>query len=274
MEFWLRYRKNRAAVAAAGVLCLIIMVAILYPWLTPYEALSPVGKPLIPPSPGHWMGTDDLGRDCLAGVLEGTRVSLMVGFSAATISGIIGILVGSIAGFFGKTVDNLLMRFTEVFQIIPVFLLAVLTVALFGANIWFVILVIGLLSWPSTARIVRAEFLSLKERDFVLAARATGFSTRRIMFLEILPNALPPVIINISLQMASVIIIEAGLSYLGLGDPSLMSWGRMMYAAQTFLRRAPWMAIFPGLMVSVTTLSLNLLGDGLNDAFNPRLEDR
>jgi len=137
-----------------------------------------------------------------------------------------------------------------------------------------VILVIGLLSWPSTARIVRAQFLTLKEREFVLAARASGFSAARIIFIEILPNALPPVIINVSLQMAAAIIVEAGLSYLGLSDPNLISWGKMMYAAQGYLRRAPWLAIFPGFMVFITTLSLNLVGDGLNDALNPRLEDR
>jgi peptide/nickel transport system permease protein len=199
---------------------------------------------------------------------------LIVGFFSAITSAIIGIFIGAVAGYYGKAVDNALMRFTEMFQIIPMFLLAVLIVAVFGASLWFVILVIGLLSWPSTARIVRAEFLSLKERDFIVAARALGSGSFWIIFRHILPNSLPPVIANVSLQIAAAILVEAGLSYLGLGDPSLMSWGRMMYYAQTFLRRAPWMAIFPGLMVSVTTLSLNLAGEGLNDALNPRLKNR
>jgi peptide/nickel transport system permease protein len=274
MEFWIRYRRNRSAVVAAWALCILAFVAVSYPWLTPYNAFSPVAESLLPPSYKHWMGTDDLGRDVLSGVLEGTRVSLVVGFCSAITSAFIGIFVGALAGFFGKSTDIFLMRITEMFQIIPVFLLALLIVAVFGASLWFVILVIGILSWPSTARIVRAEFLTLKERDFVAAAKASGFGQGRIIFREILPNALPPVIVNVSMQIASAILIEAGLSYMGLSDPELMSWGKMMFIAQTFLRRAPWMAVFPGLMVSITTLTLNLVGDGLNDATNPLMDDR
>jgi peptide/nickel transport system permease protein len=273
-DFWGRYRKNRPAAFAAGILCILVTIAISYPWFIPYDPLSPVDKPLLAPGGRHLMGTDDVGRDILAGVLEGTRVSLIIGFCSAITSAIIGIFIGSMAGYYGRTLDAVLMRVTEMFQIIPMFLLAVLIVAVYGANLLFVILVIGLLSWPSTARIVRAQFLSLKEREFVIAARASGYGTGRIIFVEVLPNAMPPVIVNVSLQMAAAIIIEAGLSYLGLSDPSLISWGKMMYAAQGFLRRAAWMAIFPGLMVFMTTLSLNLVGDGLNDALNPRLEDR
>ena len=274
LEFWSRYRKNVASVIAAGVFLFLVVIAICYPWLTPYDPLSVVARPLQPPGPSHWMGVDDLGRDTFSGVLQGTRTSLMVGFCSAATSAIIGIFIGALAGYYERTVDNVLMRVTELFQIIPMFLLAILIVAIFGANLWFVIIIIGLLSWPSTARLVRAELLSLKERDFVVAARAMGSRPIRIIFQEVLPNSLPPVIVNISLQIASAILVEAGLSYLGLGDPSLMSWGRMLYSAQTFLRRAPWMAIFPGLMISITTLSLNLIGDGLNDALNPRLKNR
>ena len=192
MEFWRRYRKNRPATAAAGVMLVLVFVAAVYPWLTPFEALDPVDTPLLVPGQGHWMGTDDIGRDIQAGVLEGTRTSLVIGFCSAITSAFIGILIGSLAGYFGRGLDNVLMRFTEMFQIVPIFLLAVLIVALFGASMWFVILVIGLLSWPSTARIVRAEFLTLKERDFVTAARAGGFSTSRIIFREILPTPCRP----------------------------------------------------------------------------------
>lgn len=274
VEFWSRYRKNKPAVIAAFILAFLLAIAIFYPWLVPFDPLSIVGQPLQSPNARHWMGTDDVGRDSLAGVLQGTRTSLMVGFFSAVTSAIIGIFIGAIAGYFGRAMDNTLMRLTEMFQIIPMFLLAILIVGIFGASLWFVILVIGLLSWPSTARLVRAEFLSLKEREFIIAARAIGSGSFWIIFRHILPNALPPVIVNVSLQIAAAILVEAGLSYLGLGDPSLMSWGRMMYNAQTFLRRAPWMAVFPGLMVSVTTLSLNLAGEGLNDALNPRLKNR
>ncbi len=231
-------------------------------------------EPLAPPSLRHPFGTDDLARDIWTGVLYGARVSLMVGILAASTSALIGTVLGSIAGYYGRTVDDVLMRGTEFFLVIPSFLLALILVAVSGPSIWNVILTIGLLGWPSTARLIRAEFLSLKEREFVMAARAIGASPFRIVFRQILPNAAPMAVVNTSLGVATAILIEAGLSFLGLGDPNLFSWGQMLRNSREFLRVAWWMPTFPGLAIFLTVLSVNLVGDGLNDALNPRLTQR
>lgn len=231
-------------------------------------------SPLAPPSARHPFGTDDLGRDIWTGVLHGARVSLMVGVLAATTSAVIGILVGSVAGYYGGRAGDLLMRITEFFLVIPTFLLALVLVAVTRPSIWNIIVTIGVLGWPSTARLVRAEFLALKQREFVMAARAIGASSSRILFKQILPNATPPIIVNTSLGVAAAILVEAGLSFLGLGDPNLFSWGLILRNSREFLRMAWWMPTFPGLAIFVTVLSLNLVGDGLNDALNPRLRQR
>ncbi|MGH2375374.1 MAG: ABC transporter permease, partial [bacterium] len=231
-------------------------------------------SPLAAPSRGHPFGTDDLGRDIWTGVLHGARVSLMVGVLAATTSGVIGVLVGSAAGYYGGRPGDLLMRVTEFFLVIPTFLLALVLVAVTRPSIWNIILTIGVLGWPSTARLVRAEFLALKQREFVMAARAIGANPSRILFRQILPNAAPPIIVNTSLGVAAAILVEAGLSFLGLGDPNLFSWGLILRNSRDFLRMAWWMPTFPGLAIFVTVLSLNLVGDGLNDALNPRLRQR
>jgi peptide/nickel transport system permease protein len=228
-------------------------------------------SPLAPPGHEHLFGTDDLGRDIWSGVLHGARVSLLVGVLAATTSSAIGILVGAVGGYHGGWVDDILMRVTEFFLVIPTFLLALVLVAVSGPSIWNVIVTLGALGWPSTARLVRAEFLSLREREFVMAARVAGANTARIIFRGILPNAAPPIIVNTSLGVASAILVEAGLSFLGLGDPNLFSWGLMLRNSRDFLRLAWWMPTFPGLAIFVTVLSLNLVGDGLNDALNPRV---
>ncbi|OFX14875.1 MAG: ABC transporter permease, partial [Armatimonadetes bacterium RBG_19FT_COMBO_69_19] len=214
------------------------------------------------------------GRDIWTGVLFGARVSLTVGVLAATTSALIGTAIGSIAGYYGGGVDNVLMRGTEFFLVIPSFLLALILVAVSGPSIWNVILTIGLLGWPSTARLIRAEFLSLKQREFVMAAHAVGAGTARIVFRQILPNAAPPAVVMTSLGVASAILVEAGLSFLGLGDPNLFSWGLMLRNSREFLRIAWWMPTFPGLAIFLTVLSVNLVGDGLNDALNPRLTHR
>ena len=231
-------------------------------------------EPLAPPSWKHLFGTDDLGRDIWTGVLFGARVSLTVGILAAATSALIGTTVGSLAGYFGGVTDNVLMRTTEFFLVIPSFLLALILVAVSGPSIVNVILAIGLLGWPSTARVVRAEFMSLKEREFVTAARAIGVGTRRLVFRQILPNAAPPAVVITSLGVASAILIEAGLSFLGLGDPNQFSWGLMLRNSREFLRIAWWMPTFPGLAIFFTVLAVNLVGDGLNDALNPRTSQR
>ncbi|CAH1696951.1 Peptide/nickel transport system permease protein [Hyphomicrobiales bacterium] len=223
-----------------------------------------------PPSAACLLGTDDLGRDMFVRMAHGARVSLLVGFAAAAFASVIGIIVGAISGFVGGRIDELFMRVAEAFQVVPQFFLAILIVALFGPSLTKIVLVIGILSWSDTARIVRAEFLKLRGQDFVVAARLAGASRGALIFSEILPNALPPVIVTASLQIASAILTEASLSFLGLGDPDQVSWGQLLFAAQPFLNQAWWMAVFPGLAILVTTLGFNLLGDGLNDVLDPR----
>jgi peptide/nickel transport system permease protein len=198
----------------------------------------------------------------------------MVGLFAVLTSTVIGLTVGSIAGFYGGRVDDLLMRVTEMFQVLPRFFLAILFVAFFGPNIWNVIFVIGILTWPATARLLRAEFLTLTKREFVEAARAMGMSNFKIIVGGILPNAISPVVVNASLEIAGAILLEASLSFLGLGDPSVMSWGMMLHNSQEYFSRAWWMAAFPGLALFLSALGLTLVGDGLNDALNPRLRGR
>ncbi|MDR7486430.1 MAG: ABC transporter permease [Armatimonadota bacterium] len=272
--FLRRFARNRAAVAGAVVLGTLVVAAVLAGVLGLPSPRAMGEQPLAPPSRTYPFGTDDLGRDIWSGVLHGARVSLMVGVLAAATSAVIGVLVGSTAGFYGGRLGDLLMRITEFFLVIPTFLLALVLVAVFRPSIWNIIATIGVLGWPSTARLVRAEFLSLKAREFVTAARAMGAGSARIVFREILPNATPPVVVNTSLGVASAILVEAGLSFLGLGDPNLFSWGLMLRNSREFLRMAWWMPTFPGLAIFLTVLSLNLVGDGLNDALNPRLRQR
>ncbi len=216
------------------------------------------------------MGTDDLGRDVLTGVIYGARTSLLVGLAVAGMAALIGAAVGILSAYRGGWADDALMRLTEFFQVLPRFFLAVIAIALFGSGLDRVILVLGLTSWPMIARIVRAEVLSLRERDFVLAARALGARDRNIMWRHILPNVLPPLVVTASLLVGEAILVEAGLSFLGLGDPNMVSWGYMLDQARAFMRVAWWTAFFPGLAITLTVLGINLAGDGLNDAWNPR----
>ncbi len=273
-SFLHRYARNHAALAGAVILGLLVGAAMFASLLRQGSPRALGGPPLSPPSRAHFFGTDDLGRDILTGVLHGARASLLVGILAAGTSGIIGILVGSIAGFYGGWLGDVLMRTTEFFLVIPAFLLALVLVAVFKPSVWTIILTIGVLGWPSTARLSRAEFLSLKEREFVMAARAIGLQPVRILFRQILPNAAPPLIVNSSLGVAAAILVEAGLSFLGMGDPNTYSWGLMLRNSREFLRAAWWMPTFPGLAIFATVMSLNLVGDGVNDAVNPRLRQR
>jgi peptide/nickel transport system permease protein len=272
--FWKSYKKNRLGVLAFWTMLVIVLLAFLAPFLAPYQPESiGVGKKLTSVSWEFFMGTDNLGRDVLSRVLMGARTSLFIGFSAAAASTLLGVLVGTLGGFFGGMVDNMLMRITELFQVIPRFFLALVTVALFGANIWNIIFALGILSWPVTARLVRSEFLSQRKRYFVDAARMQGASSWNLMFREILPNVSGVIVVNSTLMVAQAMLMEASLSYLGAGDPSTISWGMMLYQAQQFLDRAWWMSLFPGLGIFLSVLALNLVGDGLNDVLNPRSQD-
>ena len=218
--------------------------------------------------------SDNLGRDILTDVIHGARVSLVVGLLAAASSTFIGTTIGSIAGFFGGAADAFLMRTTEFFQIVARFFLALIIIALSGPGVGKVIFVIAILGWPAAARLVRGEFLRLRSYEFVEAARAMGASSATIIVQEILPNAVAPAIVAGSLDVAQAILLEAGLSFFGLGDPNHISWGMMINTAQAFLGEAWWLSAFPGLAILLTVLSINLVGDGLNDALNPRAESR
>jgi len=266
------FRICRSGAGRVGVVltCGLLAVALLAGWIAPANPFVSVGSPLRSPSFAHPMGTDDLGRDVLSGVVYGTRTSLLLALIVSLLTGAIGIIVGSLAAWQGRRADDALMRITEFVQVVPRFFLAVIVIALFGPGLDRLILLLGLTSWPWIARVVRAEVLSLKQREFVEAARSLGAGQLRVLLREVLPNALPPVVVVVSLSAASVILIEAGLSFLGLGDPDVVSLGYLANNAQRFLRVAWWMAAFPGVAIALAVLGLNLLGDGLNDVLNPR----
>ena len=252
----------------------LLCVSILAPYIAPYDPFALVSDAFVPPDSKFLMGTDHVGRDIYSGIIWGTRVSVMVGLLSAATAASIGIIIGSVAGYSGGVIDDLLMRATEFFQIVPRLVLALVIVALFGGSVWNVIVVIGLLSWPTAARLIRAQFFTLKERAFVEAAKSLGVGTFTMVFEEILPNAIAPVIVQTSLEVANAILLESMLSFLGLGDPSEFTWGYMLNSAQRYLRISWWMALFPGVAILTTVMALNLMGDGLNDALNPRLKER
>lgn len=267
-SFWSTLFRSRSAMTGLVIVLFMVIGAIAGPMLTEDVHLS--SGSFLPPMGETVLGTDDLGRDVLSQMVRGAGVSLTIGLMAALVSVAIGVIVGAVAGFSGGIVDEILMRVAETFQVIPQFFLAILIVALLGPSAFRIILVIAILSWPSTARLTRAEYLKLRSLDFVQAARMSGASRISLVFREILPNALPPVIVNTSLLVASSILTETNLSFLGLGDPNHISWGQMLHNAQLFLRTAWWIAVFPGLAILFTVLGFNLLGDGLNDVFNPK----
>ena len=267
---WARYRRQTPAVLGLATLIGMIGVALLAGAIAPGDPFHRAGAPLQQPSGLHWFGTDDLGRDVFAGVVYGSRPSLLVGFAAAVTSAIVGTVVGSLAGYFGRLADDVLMRLTELVQVVPRFFLVLIVAALFGPSIGTVALLLGLTFWPGTARLLRAQILSLKSRDFVLAARAIGVPEWRVLARHVLPSALAVVVVSTSLQVGAAMLVEAGLSFLGLGDRSVVSWGNMLNLAQPFIRVAWWTAVFPGLAMTLTVMAANMVGDGLNAALDPR----
>jgi peptide/nickel transport system permease protein len=274
--FWRYFKRNRLAVGGMLTMIIIFLVALFAPALSPYDPdKTDVSLKLKPPSSRFYLGTDQLGRDVFSRMLHGSRISLTVGFIAVAISIIIGILVGATAGYYGGWVDSLLMRFVDTMLCFPSFFLILTIVALLGPNIINIMVVIGITSWEGTARFVRAEFLSLRERDFVQAARALGVKDLRIIFRHILPNALAPVFVTATLGVASAILIEASLSFLGFGvQPPAPSWGNILTEGRTYIFDAWWLTVFPGFAILFAVLSFNLLGDGLRDALDPRLRGR
>ncbi|MDR5740719.1 ABC transporter permease [Caballeronia sp. LZ016] len=273
---WRGLLRNPSALAGVLLLAAFAVLAIAAPHLFPGDPLDMVAAPFEWPGsdPAYRFGTDSLGRDVAAGIAHGTRVSLLIGASAAAIGLLIGTLVGAAGGYFGGVLDDVLVRITEIFQTVPSFLLVIVIVAIGRPSVTIIALAIGIASWPTVARIVRAEFRALRQADFVLAARSQGFSNARIIFGEILPNALPPVIVTASVMVASAILIESSLSFLGMGDPNVVTWGGMIGAGRDALRTAWYLTAIPGAAIVLAVLALNLLGDGLNDALNPRLRER
>jgi peptide/nickel transport system permease protein len=273
-----RFWRHRLAVVAVGLLVLLIASAVLAP-LSPYDPLTSEPKnSLQAPSATHWMGTDELGRDVLTRILYGGRISLVVGFLATLLTVVLGVLVGVSAGYYRGWVDNSLMRLTDAFLSFPTVFVLILTASLLRDqpfiglrnSIVVVIVIIGVLSWMWPARLVRSLYLTLRERDFVLAARAMGGANRRLIFRHILPNCVGTILVIGTLEMAYAILTESGLSYLGFGvQPPTPSWGNILSTAQTYAFQAPWLAIFPGLMIFLTVLAINFIGDGLRDAFDP-----
>lgn len=265
--------RNPSAMMGLLILVAIFLMAIFAQLLFAGDPLDMVAAPLLWPGqdPAFLLGSDSLGRDVAAGIAHGARVTLLVGIVAALISLVIGGLVGCVAGYFGGWIDDILVRITEVFQTIPSFLLVIVIVVIGKPTVSVIVLAIGLASWPVIARLVRAEFRALREAEFVLAARSQGFSNTRIIFQEMLPNVMPPVIVTLSVVIASAILIETGLSFLGMGDPNMVSWGSMIGEGRDQLRTAWFLTALPGVFIILTVMALNLVGDGLNDAANPRL---
>ena len=273
---WKRFAMNRGAVVGLAILLVVIVVAIAGPLLYPESPWKMVERPFLPPftEDGLPLGTDALGRDVMAGLVHGARVSLLVGLVSTLVALLIGVPVGALAGYFGGWTDDGLMRFTEFFQTIPSFALAIVLLAIFQPSLAYVILAIAIVSWPPVARLVRGEVLSLRTREYVEAAVLSGQGSLQIILRQVLPNALPPIIVLASLMVATAILLESSLSFLGLGDPNVMSWGYMIGTARTVIRTAWWLSFIPGVAILLTVLALNLIGEGLNDALNPRLSRR
>ena len=274
MEFWRLYRRNRSAVFGMVILLIVFFLsgsAALFFSVDPFSlAVMPMSAPGVN---CFSLVSDTLGRDVAAGIGHGARTSLMIGGLATAVAVLRGVMLGGLAGYFGGWIDDVLMRVTEIFQTIPSFIFAILIVAIIKPSINSIIIAIAVVSWPAVARLVRGEFISLRNREFVQACHIVGMGNVRIMLREILPNCLSPIIVAGSLMVATAILIESGLSFLGLGDPNIISWGFQIGAGRTVLRSAWWVCTFPGIAILLTVLAINLVGEGLNDALNPRLRD-
>ena len=274
-EAWEMFRRNHAAMVALAVWTLIILIAIFGPSIYPTDPFDMVWAPFSPPgADGFLLGTDYLGRDLLAALIHGSRVSIVIGLAAAFMSVFIGVTVGALAGFYRGWVEEVLMRVTEFFQVLPTLLFSMVIVALFGASLPMITFAIGIVSWTAVARITRSEFLRIRELEYVTASRASGARNAKLMFQIILPNALPPIIVQAALMVGSAILFEAGLSFLGLTDPNVVSWGQVIGSNRQYILDASYTVTIPGVAIFVTVLAISLVGDGLNDALNPKLRQR
>lgn len=273
--WWRRFSRKPLAVSGAGIISFLAAVALFAPWLAPYDPQAiDTWHILASPAPVHWFGTDALGRDCLSRMIYGARISLLVGLVAVGLATVIGALLGALAGYLGGWIDGLIMRAVDVMLCFPTIFLIMAVIAFLDPSIWNIMIVIGLTSWMGVARLVRAEFLSLRQREFVLAARVLGASDARIVFSHILPNALAPVLVSATLGVGGAILTESALSFLGIGvQPPTPSWGNMLTEGKDNLEIAWWLSVFPGLAILTTVLGYNLLGEGLRDALDPRVQD-
>jgi len=272
--FWRKFRKDKLALMGTFIVLFLFVVALFAHWLSPYDpGQIDIQQVLQEPSWKHPFGTDPLGRDVLSRMIWGSRISLMVGFVAVGISAVIGIFLGSLAGYYGRWIDNLIMRFVDIMLCFPTFFLILAVIALLEPSIWNIMIVIGITSWMGVARLVRAEFLSLKERDFTVAEKALGARDFRIIFAHILPNALAPVLVSATLGVAGAILTESALSFLGIGvQPPTPSWGNILTAGKDNIDIAWWLSLYPGLAILITVLGYNLLGEGIRDSIDPRLK--
>ena len=272
--FWQRFRKNYLALAGAGLVLCLFVVALLAPYLAPYDPNMINVKIILElPSSQHLFGTDELGRDVLSRMIYGSRISLFVGFVAVGIASLIGVFLGAISGYYGGWVDNLIMRGVDIMLTFPSFFLILAVIAFVGPSIWNIMVVIGVTGWMGICRLVRAQFLSLKEREFVVAARSQGAKDLRIIFRHLLPNAMAPVLVSASLGVAGAILLESALSFLGIGvQPPTPTWGNILTAGKDNIEIAWWLSLYPGLAIFLTVMGYNLLGEGIRDSLDPRLK--
>lgn len=269
------FMRNPSAIIGMALLILIVLIAIVGPMVYPADPFEIRWAPMTEPfTADAWLGTDYLGRDVLTTLIYGGRATLLVGAVAALLSVVIGISIGAFAGFYGGRVDAVLMRITEFFQVLPALLFAMVVVSLFSPTLVTVTIAIGIVIWPGTARLTRGEFMKVRGMDFVRAERSIGARNARLMWRVILPNAFPPLVVSATLAVGSAILFEAGLSFLGLGDPNQMSWGLMIGSSRNYVLSSWWAVTFPGAAIFVTVLAVSLIGDGLNDALNPKLRER
>ena len=275
-QAWAAFIRKRSALAGLALIAPVLGLVLVLPAFYPVDPFAIVWRPLAPPggAPAIPLGSDFLGRDVLAGIVHGGRATLAVGASAAAICVVIGIAVGAVAGFYGGLLDEALMRLTEFFQVLPALLFAMTLVSLFGPNLVTIAVAIGAVSWPPVARLARAEVMRIKQFDYVMASRALGAPDRRLIWRVILPGALPSLIVAATLAVGAAILFEAGLAFLGLGDPDTMSWGLMMGANRDFVVEAWWAVTLPGLAIFLTVLGVSLLGDALTEALDPRRNGR
>ena len=274
-EIFQTFFKSYSAVTGLVILIVIAVMGFIGPLFYPTDPFDMVWMPFSPPgADGFLLGTDYLGRDILSQIINGARVSIAIGFSAALVSCFIGVGIGSFAGFYGGWVEETLMRITEFFQVLPTLLFAMVIVALFGSSVLSITLAIGAVSWASVARITRSEFLRIKELDFVLASRSSGSNNMALIFRVILPNAAAPIIVQSALLVGAAITFEAGLAFLGLSDPNVISWGQVIGSNRVYILDATYTVTFPGIAIFITVLAISLVGDGLNDALNPKLRSR